>query len=294
MALHFRFHPGRARGCLWRCKSFTYPLRSTSVTPTLITPVANILQICYPDTPHTTKAWYLNEWERKRARERIDEEGREPAGKLDWTVLRRIFTSWQVYAFVIGYSLWSLTVGNYVMQYFTLYLKSTGMYTIPQINNIPTAIGAVNFCFMLGSGFVADKIGRRGPVCLAVGTLLAVCYIILTVWDVPHRLKMAAFILCGCYGCYTPLLAGWTNETCGGDQQKRAFILGFMTAVGGAVAIPFQQIQFASSQAPHFKETHGWGSGLAMVIGLTLWTGIGIPLLQKYGEARSKVTDEEE
>lgn len=105
---------------------------------------------------------------------------------------------------------------------------------------------------------------------------------------------MAAFILCGCYGCYTPLLAGWTNETCGGDQQKRAFILGFMTAVGGAVAIPFQQIQLASSQTPHFKETHGWGSGLATVIGLTLWTGIGIPLLQTYVESRAKMNDEGE
>ncbi|KAH8892111.1 MFS general substrate transporter [Thozetella sp. PMI_491] len=259
----------------------------------LAIPVALYGFFFYPDTPHTTTAFYLNEWERQRARERIEEEGRKPAGKLDLTVIKRIFTSWQVYAFSIAYALWSLTVGNYVMQYFILYLKSQG-YSVVQYNNIPTAIGAVNFCFMLGTGYVADKIGARGPVCFAVGSLLTFNFIILTIWDVPHRLLMAAFILCGCYGCYTPLLAGWTNETCGGDEQKRAFILGFMTALGGAVATPFQQYQFPSSEAPKFTQTHGWPSALAMVVALTLWTGFGIPWLQKRDEKRVKVNDEEE
>lgn len=251
--------------------------------------------MCFPDTPHNTSAWYLNSWERERARERVESEGRKPIGRLDLTVFRRIFTSWQVYAFTLGYALWSLTVGSYVMQYFTLYLKATKEYTIPQINNIPTALGAVNFVTMLTTGFVSDKIGRRGPVCLAVGCILIFTYSIFTAWNVPHRLLMAVFILNGVYGCYTPLLAGWCNECCGGDQQKRAFILGLMTSVGGAVVIPFQQLQFPSSQAPHFEQTHGWPSALAFVIALTLWTGLGIPLLQRRMEKKAKrnETDDE-
>lgn len=87
---------------------------------------------------------------------------------------------------------------------------------------------------------------------------------------------MAAFIITGCYGCFTPLLAGWANSVCGGDQQLRAFVLGFMVSLGQAVVIPFQQLQFPSSQAPEFKETHGWPSGLAFVVALTLFTGVGI------------------
>lgn len=66
-------------------------------------------QLCHPDTPETTKAFYLNEWERNRARQRIAEESRKPHGKLDFTLFKRTFGSWQVYAFVIGYALWSLT-----------------------------------------------------------------------------------------------------------------------------------------------------------------------------------------
>ncbi|KUI73238.1 Pantothenate transporter liz1 [Cytospora mali] len=253
----------------------------------LAIPVAIYGFIFFPDTPETTKAFYLSEWERSRARQRIEEEGRQPVGEWNWGVIARIFGSWQVYAFTLGYSFWTLTAGSYVMQYFGLYLKSTGWYSVPEIDNIPTCIGAVNFVFMIGSGFVADKIGRRGPVCFGVGCLLTFVYAVLTAWYVPHTLRMAVFILAGCYGCYTPLLAGWANEACGGDQQKRAFVLAFMVSVGSAVVIPFQQLQFPSSQAPEFSKTHGWASALVFALALTLWTGIGLPMLQKWRERQA-------
>ncbi|KAH7139485.1 major facilitator superfamily domain-containing protein [Dendryphion nanum] len=254
----------------------------------LAIPVVIYGLICFPDTPHTTQAFWLNDWEKNRARERIEEEGRKPVGKLDKTVLKRIFGSWQVYAFTAAYSFWTLTCGSYVMQYFQLYLRSTRQYSIPQINNIPTAIGAVNFVFMISTGFIADKIGRRGPVCLVVGSLMIFNYAILTHWFVPHKLRMAVFILHGCYGCFTPLLAGWANEACGGDQHKRAFVLGFMVSVGQGVVIPFQQLQMPSGQAPRFVKTHGWPSALAFVVALTLFTGVGLPILQRWREGSVK------
>ncbi|KAJ5530511.1 hypothetical protein N7527_003904 [Penicillium freii] len=92
---------------------------------------------------------------------------------------------------------------------------------------------------------------------------------------------MATFIITGCYGCYTPLLAGWVNASCGGDQQLRAFVLAFMVSLGSAVVIPFQQLQFPSGQAPTFTKTHGWVSGLCFVLALTLWTGFGIDLVER-------------
>ncbi|KAF3053753.1 hypothetical protein E8E11_011946 [Didymella keratinophila] len=252
----------------------------------LAVPVALYGWFFFPDTPHTTQAFYLNEWERNRACERIEEEDRKPVGKLDWTVFKRISGSWQLYVFSIAYSLWTLTCGSYIIQYFGIWLKSLGTYSVPEVNNIPTTVGAVNFVFMLGTGFASDKIGRRGPVCFAVGLLLTFSYAILTAWDVPNKLKMAAFILVGCYGCYTPLLAGWVNASCGGDQQLRAFVLGMMVSFGQAVVIPFQQLQLPSGQAPDFSETHGWGSALAFVVALTLWTGFGIELSQKVFEKK--------
>lgn len=253
----------------------------------LAVPVALYGFVCFPDTPQTTRAWYFDQGERELAVMRIESEGRQPTGKWNWGVVARIFGSWQVYAFTAAYSFWTLTAGSYVMQYFELYLKAVG-YKTTDVNNIPTAIGAVNFVFMVGTGFVADKIGRRGPVCFAVGCLLTFVYAVLAAWDVPHGLRMAAFILVGCYGCYTPLLAGWVNEACGGDQQKRAFVLGFMVSVGAAVVIPFQQLQFPSSEAPAYKKTHGYASALAFVVVLTVWTGVAIPVLQAWREGKLK------
>lgn len=246
----------------------------------LAVPVALYGFVFYPDTPQNTTAFYLTAWEKGRARQRIDEEGRAPTGRLNISVFQRVFLSWQLYAFSLAYALWTLTCGSYIMQYFELWLKAEKTYSVAQINNIPTAIGAVNLFFMISSGYASDKLGRRGPVCFAVGCLLTCCYTIYTIWSVPKALKMAAFILTGCYGCYTPLLAGWVNSVCGGDQQLRAFILGFMVSVGQAVVIPFQQFQLPSSEAPQFKKTHGWPSALAFVVALTLWTGFGVELVQ--------------
>ncbi|KAL4937174.1 hypothetical protein BDV06DRAFT_227199 [Aspergillus oleicola] len=259
----------------------------------LAVPVAIYGLIFYPDTPETTTAFYLNEWERKRALQRMEDDGRAatPSLKFNWSFIRRVLCSWQLYTFSIAYSLWTLTCGSYVMQYFTLWLKSTGDYSIPQVNNIPTSLGAVNFFFMLGTGYIVDIVGPsgRGAVCFAVGCLWTFCFAILTHWSVPDKLKMAAFIICGCYGCFTPLLAGWVNSVCGADQQLRAFVLGFMVSLGQAVVIPFQQLQFPSSQAPEFKETHGWPSGLAFVVALTVFMGFGIDAVQRVCERRRRL-----
>lgn len=167
------------------------------------------------------------------------------------------------------------------MQYFELWLKALKTYSVPQINNIPTSMGAVNFAFMVTTGIVADRIGRRGPVFFGVGCLLTFCYAVFTAWPESEGLKMAAFILTGCYGCFTPLLAASVNISCGNDQQLRAFVMAFMVSLGSAVVIPFQQLQFPSGEAPIFSNTHGWVSGLVFVIALTTWTGFGIEFVER-------------
>lgn len=166
------------------------------------------------------------------------------------------------------------------MQFFTLWLKAQKTFSVPEINNIPTVIGAINFFCMIGTGFAADRIGRRGPVCFGIGLVLLFSYIVLTIGNVSKNLHMAAFFLSGSYGCFSPLLAGWVNSVCN-DQQLRAFTLAFMGSIGQAVVIPFQQYQFPSSQAPAYAGTHGYASALVFVVALILWTGFGIEFIEK-------------
>ncbi|KAL4924209.1 uncharacterized protein BDV17DRAFT_295634 [Aspergillus undulatus] len=68
--------------------------------------------------------------------------------------------------------------------------------------------------------------------------------------------------------------------------HARAFVLGFMVSLGQAVVIPFQQLQFPSGQAPEFRETHGWPSGLAFVVALTVFTVLGIDAVYRVCERR--------
>lgn len=65
-----------------------------------------------------------------------------------------------------------------------------------------------------------------------VGILMTFCYVIYVIWPSRTGLKMAAFFLQGCYGCFSPLLSGWVNSLCGGDNQLRAFTMAMMMSVG--------------------------------------------------------------
>lgn len=191
------------------------------------------------------------------------------------------------------------------MQFFALWLKSE-KYSVVKINNYPTIIEAVNVIFMWSSGFAANKLGSRAPVTFVVGCCLTFVYIVLTIWNVPSGLLMFVFCFSGCYGCFSPLLYGWVNSSCGGDQQLRAFTLAWMTSVGlwvsqligtlrmselivirGVVA-PYQLYMFPSSEAPTYSKTHGYGASLAFVVALTLWVSFGIPYVQRRVAKRGR------
>ncbi|KKY15714.1 putative major facilitator superfamily transporter [Diplodia seriata] len=165
--------------------------------------------------------------------------------------------------YVIGSCLWSLTCGSSVQTWMALWLKSEktadgrNRYSVPQINNIPTVVGAVNFIFMTTTGIAADSLGTRAPVTLVVGSLMTLSYVVYVIWPSSTALKMAAFFLQGCYGCFSPLLSGWLNSLCGGDRQLRAFTMAIMMSVGQACATPASQYLFPASEAPEYKGTRG-------------------------------------
>lgn len=56
-----------------------------------------------PDTPDTTRSWYLTEEERELAIERVRRAGKAPPVKITWKAFRRILSQWRWYAFVAGY-----------------------------------------------------------------------------------------------------------------------------------------------------------------------------------------------
>lgn len=240
--------------------------------------------IAIPQLPSKgAKAVYLNSWDRQRILERIEEDGRtQNTEKWSLQSVKNIVFKWQPWAFSLAYSLWMLTAASYSMQFMTLYLKAKKIYTQTQINYIPDGISCVNLVTMILSGITIDMLGRRWPVCLFVGLLLTISFAILRSSNENLKVRLFGFILTGVYGCYTPILSGWANISCGKDPKLRAFSLSVMIAVGTAVGTPYQQYVFPSSEAPYYRQTNGFSYALAFTVLLTFWTGVGLPLLETW------------
>lgn len=77
-----------------------------------------------PDLPENTRAFYLNEDNCNLARKRMDEIGRAPRKKLGWSIIKRVFSRWHVYAFGLLYIIFINTNSSGSVVPLTLWMKS--------------------------------------------------------------------------------------------------------------------------------------------------------------------------
>ena len=79
-----------------------------------------------PDLPENSRAFYLNEEDKEMARKRMEDVGRAPRKKLGWSILRRVFTRWHVYALTVLYIIFINTGPSSSISPLALWLKATG------------------------------------------------------------------------------------------------------------------------------------------------------------------------
>jgi len=140
-----------------------------------------------PDTPYTTKAWFLTEEERVLALERVRKQGTAPPGELSFKHVASVLTRWRWYGFVIAYvvshsfpSLWNYKSKGekrkenanvvHIFQlygcssmsagFFAIWLKSEG-YTVVQSNVIPTGTWLISGFATVLWGYLSDYTGSR-------------------------------------------------------------------------------------------------------------------------------------
>ncbi|KAM3512682.1 hypothetical protein MY11210_003704 [Beauveria gryllotalpidicola] len=196
-------------------------------------------------------SWFLDDWEKQRCRERIEEEGRKPIGKLDLTIIRRIFCSWEVYAFTLAYSFWTLTCGSYIIQYLTLSLPQIDQALHgPRDQQHPHS----GLCRQL---LLHDQTPATYPTRSVAGAPSASP-------SAPYSpLSMSSSPLGPCRtpsawpsssspaatGATSPSWLGGRIRCAGAISRSAPFVLGFIVSVGKAVVVRFQQLQMPSSQA---------------------------------------------
>jgi len=95
-------------------------------------PIALLGFFLIPDLPENTRAFYLTAEDATLARQRMDDVGRAPRGRLGWGVLRRVFGRWHVWGLTVLYVVFINTGSSSSVNPLALWLKDGG-WPIPLI-----------------------------------------------------------------------------------------------------------------------------------------------------------------
>ncbi|KAL4779338.1 major facilitator superfamily domain-containing protein [Aspergillus varians] len=262
-------------------------------------PIAIFGFFCCPDEPQRNRPWWMSEREQALCIQRIAEEGRD-ATKQEWNLrtLKRILTSWQLYAFCLAWGFMECTCGVNLQRWMTLFLKSLKkadgkpLYSIEKINDLPTVVGCVELAWLLISSTLADFLQVRAPIIAALGLIQLYGYIVFYIWSSNNAFMMATYYLCSAYGAISPLISSWLNSGCGGDRELRALTTSLMISIGYAVETVSQQFMFPTSDAPRFLPTNGYAFGISWVVIMIVWCGVLLPLVQRQFRKRAPEIEE--
>ncbi|EXJ90309.1 hypothetical protein A1O1_03408 [Capronia coronata CBS 617.96] len=243
-------------------------------------PIGVFVYIFFPDTPETTKAFYLTQDEKKLAVTRLDNHSANHGhGEIDTTVFKRIFGSWEVYGFCFIWTMGSnceMFSSNAIL---SLYLKWTGDYSVELVNYMPMAVSAVGIVCTLVLGWYSDFTRRSWHV-----GVLTSCTAIITgaiMLSPPNdAARMFALYLNGIQYSNQTVMFAWANRLTLDDAPKRSIILAAMNTVA-VIFYSFWSISFyAADQAP--KWTRG---SIAMIVsGSCMMIGV---FVVRYLEAKT-------
>ncbi|KAJ3984318.1 pantothenate transporter liz1 [Lentinula detonsa] len=234
-------------------------------------PCAIGLLVALPDLPSNTRAWYLSQDERKFALERAITLGKSQPGEksLDWTLVKRMFSSW-----ILGYVLYGSSCQN--TSYFAIWMKSAG-YNVVERNVIPSCSYLISALCIFLWGFGSDLTGSRfafvfGP--LFYGLLPTG---ILAFWPKNEKLILFAFMTGGVQ-LMTAVFFTWANELLVDDNELRALTISSMNGLQYSVSawlpiIIFPQTMALMYRAPTFRRGFPGTFGL-VIAGLIAIVGI--------------------
>lgn len=155
----------------------------------------------FPDIPSRKKPWLLSPAEHVLAQKRLVGYTVPPGLKLSRNIFKRVLGRWHFYAFV---ALWTLLDINTLPggQPFSLYLKaySPKIYSVVQVNTLPTIGTACSIVGALVAGIAADRIGNFWMPAVTTMLFVSVGTIMLVIWDIGESGRLAAFVLQGFVG----------------------------------------------------------------------------------------------
>jgi ACS family pantothenate transporter-like MFS transporter len=224
-------------------------------------PIAIYGFLFFPDTPATTKAFYLSDAQKALAISRVPPVAdRSP---WSWTFFRRTLTSRFFWGFMILWIIAGETESFSSNALLALYLKShpTHKYTISQLNNYPTGVPAAGIISTLFWATLTDFLnGKRYLVGYFIGiTGVVTSALILAAADNPDSPRstpvvFGAYYWAGAvYACQATFFA-WANDTLRYEEHMfRAIVLAGMNLGSNVINAWWSIVFYGASMAPWFK-----------------------------------------
>ncbi|KAF4763739.1 hypothetical protein HAV15_001512 [Penicillium sp. str.  len=184
-----------------------------------------------PDVPEISNPWYLSKEEVNLAQTRMKLEGRQNREPYTKSKLKKIFTSWHIYLLTLLYICFNNGAAG-SQPIFQQFLKNSKdpVYSISQINSIPTTTPAVQVVTTLAYAWISDTIlnGSRWPPVIFGACVNIISYVSLAVWDIPIGWKWTCYIISGAGYGLSGLLMAWAHEICSEDNEERSLVIGSM------------------------------------------------------------------
>ncbi|KAI1272033.1 major facilitator superfamily domain-containing protein [Xylaria sp. FL0933] len=241
-------------------------------------PIAIYGFIFFPDTPATTKAFYLTAEEKALASSRVPPvENRAP---LSWSFFRKTITSRFFCGFMILWIIAGETESFSSNALLALYMKSHPRikYSVSQLNDYPTGVPAAGIVSTLFWATLTDFLnGKRYLVGYFIGvTGIVTSALILAASHDPDAVRstpmvFGAYYWAGSvYACQATFFA-WANDTLRYEEHMfRAIVLAGMNLGSNVINAWWTIVFYGASMAPWF--TRGMWAMIGVSIALVIWT----------------------
>ncbi|CAK7199883.1 hypothetical protein SEUCBS139899_002569 [Sporothrix eucalyptigena] len=203
-----------------------------------------------PDLPHTTRAFYWKKDDKEYGVQRIEKIGRGAPRRLTWSGIRRVYTDWRLWVFILAYTF--VSMAGQGTSYFNLWLQHAG-YSVVKVNVLPTAGNALSIVAAFFFGIIVDRTGHRLVSLLVILMTLFVSNILLSVWHIPNWAILFANYLAYIDSAAQPIVIGWGSELNGHDPNLRQLLVATGNIFTYALQIFIPLVLFPAQDAPHYK-----------------------------------------
>ncbi|EAU32710.1 conserved hypothetical protein [Aspergillus terreus NIH2624] len=211
---------------------------------------------------------------------------------VDRAFLKRLFTTWYWWAFVILWVIAGETESFSSNSLLALYMKAhpTIHYSVAQLNNYPTGVPAVGIVSTLFWATLTDVLrGKRYLVGYFIGvTGVVTSVLILTRFESTATVFGAYYWAGAVYACQATFFA-WCNDAMRSqDARQRSVVIASMNMGNNAVNAWWSILFYSADLAPRF--TRGMWAMIGCSIALVIWT-TGIVYKSVREERKARIVD---